>query len=842
MSDPVHAAAPLILTLADCSPDLLPLVGGKAAQLGSLIRAQLPVPSGFCLTTAAYRLGIEDAVRSEIVNGYRQLCKTELKAVAVRSSATAEDMPEASFAGQQDSFLNVEGEAALLSAVEACWQSLKSERAIAYRRERNIADADVAMAVVVQRMVPAVAAGVLFTIHPVTGAADEMVIEAARGLGDQVVSARVTPTRYRVRRRAPHDVISMEGEDTAVLSPAQIAELAGLGLRAERLLGRAADIEWAADAERIWLLQSRAVTAAGGALPHIEYASDWNATACKDRLIFLSQHNLRETMPYPHAPLSWAIWKRYLFPTMLRTMGVYGQRDVLDLEQTPAGIDQVEGRAYWNLNVCAGLFSPSLLVGMTRYIDVEVTGAMESALQSGELQPVWPPRGMRVRALLRLPALLLRVLWRSRPKRIWNMLEGCRREADKFRELDIERLDYETLFSMATYFANESMPRTIDALFASLMGAPAMEYLKASLPRWGFPEAFPRTLAGAGNPTLDTALALWDLAESAGLEVRHVFAESANQDIIVALGSSDSGRAFLDRLQQFMDRHGHRAVREFDLMCPRWRDDPTFVFDTLRNYFQHPADHPSPRVFYQRQLDERNQMMREVAASLGWHVWRRARFRWAMRSMDRRTPLREASKYYGTMGLAVLRDIYVEVGKRFAEQGRLPEENDIFFLTLEEIEQIVAGDLPASVARQKIPVRKQRLARQARANPALIVRSDGKPVVSATVANTNILRGTPVSWGAVRGPVRVLLDPSDGAQLRKGEILVAPFTDPGWTPLFLTAGALVMEVGGMISHGAVVAREYGIPAVVGLKDATRLLHDGEVVEVNGATGEVRRLT
>jgi phosphoenolpyruvate synthase/pyruvate phosphate dikinase len=230
----------LVVPLTTIDMAALPLVGGKAAQLGVMLGGGLPVPDGFCVTTEAFRHGMDATVSQEIVAAYHALGGGP---VAVRSSATAEDLPEASFAGQQDTFLNVSGPEAVVEAVQACWQSLFTERAVAYRRDRSIPDSSVAMAVVVERMVQAEAAGVLFTLNPVTGATDELVIEAARGLGDQVVSARVTPDRYRLRRRAPHELIETEGGNTAaLLPPAVLAELARLGLAAERLLGRAADI------------------------------------------------------------------------------------------------------------------------------------------------------------------------------------------------------------------------------------------------------------------------------------------------------------------------------------------------------------------------------------------------------------------------------------------------------------------------------------------------------------------------------------------------------------------------------------------------------------------------
>ena len=210
------------------------------------------------------------------------------------------------------------------------------------------------------------------------------------------------------------------------------------------------------------------------------------------------------------------------------------------------------------------------------------------------------------------------------------------------------------------------------------------------------------------------------------------------------------------------------------------------------------------------------------------------------KSVETRPPLREAPKFYALMGIAHIRDLYLEVGRRMVARGMLEKPDDFFFLSIPEIERIAQGVLGKEWVHEQIPLRRREFARHMRANPPLVVRSDGKPMTKPAIGG-EVLRGMPTSPGVARGPARILLDPSDGALLHKGEILVAPFTDPGWTPLFLTAGALVMEIGGIMSHGAVVAREYGIPAIVGVKDATRLLRDGEMIEVDGASGEVRRL-
>jgi pyruvate,water dikinase len=834
----------LIIPLTEVDAEAWPLAGGKAAQLGTMLRGGLPVPPGFCVTTEAFRRGMNSDLERAITAAYEALGSGP---VAVRSSATAEDLPDASFAGQQETFLNVEGTRTVLQAVQACWQSLFTERAVAYRKDRGIPDESVAMAVLVQRMVQAEAAGVLFTLNPVTGALDELVIEAARGLGDQVVSARVNPDSYRLRRRAPHEVIEVEGRETVLLlTSARLAELARLGLTAERLLGRAADIEWALADGRFYLLQARAVTAAGPRLPEIRFGSRWNAEHCRGRLIYWGNYNLRETMPYPHTPFSRSFWNYLLLPHGLAATGLSSPADAEKPDEAPSLVDLVDGRFYWNMNVMEGIVRSRprwLALHMARLLDAQLAEIVEEMFRTGWLKPVRRPRSLRRtwHALRRAPGGLGAALRKSAPERAWQVFRDCREEVANFSKIDLRILNDEQVLALARYFAAENIPRAMSALTVSFPALPAMLYLSWALPRWGLAEALPRLRSGVrSNPTMETALALWDLAEKAGPEVRAVFLGEPTSRVPQMLAESPAGKEFLGHIEEFLKVHGHRAVREFDLSCPRWREDPTFVYETLRNYLGHPAGQPTPREHYARQVREHQEARAFVEHALARRPLRRRIFRWLMRLVEERLPLREAPKFYALMGMAHVRALYLEVGRRMVARGVLEKQEDFFFLSIPEIERIATGELGVTWVREQIPKRRLEFARHMRANPPLVVRSDGKPVVKPTAAGP-ILRGTPVSWGTAKGPARILLDPSDGALLQRGEILVAPFTDPGWTPLFLTAGALVMEIGGIMSHGAVVAREYGIPAVVGVKDATRVLRDGEMIEVDGATGEVRRL-
>ena len=826
---------PHIVSLQDVGIESLPLVGGKGAQLGAMLGAGLPVPDGFCVTTEAFRAGMSDALAAAIIAAYVGMGSP---AVAVRSSATAEDLPDASFAGQQDTYLNVRGNAEVIAAVESCWKSLFTERAIAYRRDRKIADASVAMAVVVQRMVDAEAAGVLFTVNPVSGAIDELVIEAALGLGDKVVSAQVTPDRFRLRRRVPHEIIQREGEATAARLVSVLPQIADAGLACERLLGRAADVEWAVAGGRVHLLQARAVTASGSRAPVVRFGSRYNADFAKNHVVFWGCYNLRDTMPFPHTPFSWSFWNYLVMPAMLKGLGWIDNVD--EAESMPAIADLVDGRAYFNMNVWTALMRtnrfPKLESRMAGVLDAQLPAFVEQIHASGELAPVKLPF-----KLWRSLRAAFRVLGHAHPGKAWKQLEFSWREVDEFSKTDLRLLSEEQVIAMARYFATENIPRSLYPLLAATPSLLATMLLSWCLDRWRLAHLFPRLISGLGmNPTVETALAMWDLAEAADDDVRQVFVREKISSVPEVLEQSEGGREFLACMTEFLKRHGHRAVREFDFGCPRWRDDPTFVYESVRNYLLHPPGQATPREHYEHQLQEHAAARQQLKTAVRFRPLRRLIAWELVRVIEKRMPLREAFKFYTLYGIAHARDLLLEVARRLVERGALDSADDYFFLSIPEAEKLATGKLDIAWVREQVALRRRELAANMRIDPPLIVRSDGTPVVSSAPQG-EVLKGAGASPGIVRGPARVLFDPTDGALLHTGEILVAKFTDPSWTPLFLTASGLVMEVGGIISHGAIVAREYGLPAVVGVNGATRTLREGELIEINGSTGEIIRL-
>jgi len=311
----------------------------------------------------------------------------------------------------------------------------------------------------------------------------------------------------------------------------------------------------------------------------------------------------------------------------------------------------------------------------------------------------------------------------------------------------------------------------------------------------------------------------------------------------------EDGRAWTERLNGFLNLHGHRAAREFDLYCPRWRENPSFVLQMVKNYLAHESSSQSPPEHFKEQMRERETYAKEMIRRLSSKTFdrlipvRRLIMKKAYNLACRYLPLRESPKYYYLMNFAIVRNIYLEIGRRLVERGLIEKNDDVFFLSRPELEKALSGQLgDREKIRKMIRDRYEEWERYCAASTPPLIRSDGKPInVKSSMIEEGVFQGTPVSPGVVEGRARIILDPTLSSEMTQGEILVAPVTDPGWTPLFLTAAGLVMEVGGAVSHGAIVAREYGIPAVVGVRDATSLIKTGETIRVDGNEGRVYKL-
>lgn len=894
----------LVLGLDAVSAGMLSRVGGKAANLGELLSAGLPVPDGFCLTTEAYLqavapLGLDDvhralqaapsddlgalaglagrarrlitsaplppAIAEAVRSAYGALGSAELPdvPVAVRSSATAEDLPLASFAGQQDTYLNVVGTEALLDAVRDCWASLWTDRAVAYRADRGIDPSAVALAVVVQRMVDAAVAGVMFTANPVTGRRREAVIDASPGLGEAVVSGAVNPDHFvvdiaagQILQRRLGDkrllVRPLPGGGTervdrpaasqeACLTDAQLRALAALGGTAEDHFGSPQDTEWVIDAAgKTWLTQSRPVTTlyplpeklpSPGALP-----------AEEGPRVFLC-FSLAQGLTRPLTPMGIAAFR--LFGSSVARAASF---DVPDPRRGPPPFAEAGQRIFIDLTAAARSSvgrtvvpkafdlmearSAAVLRGVFKDPRFSVTRRTPWAL----LRHVGP---LALRA--RVPESLLRALFR--PEAALRRVEHFSRDFSEALELPAgassrQRLEHaEGVLAGAFLIAPSILPLpaagfALLALAGKLLGGRERRADLQPILR-GLPN----------NVTTEMDLDLWQLATElrADGESRRVFEEQPLPLLTRKFKSGELPATAQSGLTRFLERYGHRAVAEIDVGLPRWRDDPSHILGVLANYLRLEDPDLAPDGQFRRAAAEAEaQISRLVAEATSKGRFRGAVVRAALRRARLFVGLRERPKYQIVLALAEVRRQMTEVGKELAALGRLARPEDVFFLDFADVERALDGaDMQDLVARRQGTYY---LELERRHIPRMLL-SDGTepetllPAAVASAAADGALAGSPASAGTVTAAARVILDPV-GAHLEPGEILVAPSTDPGWTPLFLTAGGLVMEMGGPNSHGAVVAREYGIPAVVGVPDATARLRTGQKITVDGGAGTV----
>jgi rifampicin phosphotransferase len=875
----------LVVDLSNVDSTMINAVGGKALNLGIMSSGGLPVPGGFCVTTDAYRLVAQQSLddlmdklasatdsggvaaaaeaarhrvlalepppelRTVIADHYDALGDNE--AVAVRSSATAEDLAYASFAGQQDTYLNVVGSAALLDAVRRCWASLWTDRAVSYRNANGIDHRSVALAVVVQRMIDATAAGVMFTANPVTSSRNETVIDASPGLGEAVVSGAVNPDHFVVdsvghrivaRRLGDkrvmitglpgggtkrHELVDQSSE--ACLDDEQVLQLADLGQQVQRHYGAPQDTEWALETTgSFWLTQARPITTL--------YPQPRMHQPGLRVLMCLS---LAQGLTRPITPMGIAAIR--LIGTSVATaikmppaqplagppaMHAPGQRLFMDLtsvlrnrigrKAVIAAFGVMEARASAVLKVLGERPEFSIIESdhtVLRHIaGALIRNRVPIRVARGLANPEWAYRGIaaterRLRRSLTLPA-----------------------NATATQRLDFVEQRVGQLFLI--------MPRTIAYAIGGLLMLVASRRLLRDVAQPGELQEVLRGLPH--NITTEMDLELWKLTEQIRDDEasRTVFTDLAVADLLQRYRERALPPAAQRGLQGFLRRYGHRAIAEIDLGMPRWSDDPSHLLGVISNYLHLDTEDLDPVSQFRAGQAKAESMIISLTTRAAERSRLRARLaRWTLRRVRQLVGLRESPKFLLIVALGVMREQLKEVGHQLAVAGRIEQADDVFFLDLGDARRGLAGEDLRALVMERREAYQQELKR--RHIPRLLLSDGTEPEAVAVEAARadGALAGSPASTGTVTARARVVLDPV-GAHVEPGEILVAPSTDPGWTPLFLTAGGLVMEMGGSNSHGAVVAREYGIPAVVGVPDATHKIETGQLITVDGAAGLV----
>jgi pyruvate,water dikinase len=750
---------------------------------------------------------IPDDLNNAILAAYRQMDGSNAF-VAVRSSATAEDLPEASFAGQQETYLGVRGEDALIDSVRKCWASLWTERAIAYRQRNGFEHAQVYLAVVVQAMVQSQTAGVLFTVNPMTGDADEMLVNAAYGLGESVVSGQITPDAFILSRtQAPHILSNTAGtKETRLdmlpgggihkhavpfadrqrlsLNPDQLARLLKLGEKVETHYQKPQDIEWAFVDDSLYLLQTRPITSL-------------------DKLITPHQHRMRKLSKAEYRVLD-DILEHYPDPPL-----------PLDYRAVADGYEQ-------------------LLIPM-RDFGLSIPPADSIIRMDDQGIPYIEPIALHLTwDIFKMPALLRKLL-RRQPDR-WMTeqapLFAARLEALKGK--DMAELDNDALarhISAAMQLAHEiALIRFSQAIIPMILRGIALKTL-IRLVNGG------RLVVEAdllGDLPYKTALideALWQLASVADATpaVRQAVLNRPMNEIIPTLEQNEAGRQYLGRVNTFLDEHGARTMKMYLPFANRsWCEDPASLMATLAVMLR------SGAIEKHRRREEHFGAWRdETAGKLPGFL--RKRFLKTLENYRSGHIAREATLYAIEEAYGVARQGAQEAATRLVDMGALSASDDVLYLTLPELYETLRRQFQIEDMRELVAVRRK--ARPA-ARATWQDRGQNENHVVTDVRGKETLTGQPGSPGVASGPVRVITRPAEFDKLQLGDVLVCPFTDPAWTPLFSLAAAVVADTGGSLSHAAIVAREYGIPAVLGTQIATSTLHDGVQVTVDGGRGVV----
>jgi pyruvate,water dikinase len=863
-----------VLDFQEIDQTQVAVVGGKGAHLGELSRIEgIRVPAGYCVTTEAFQrilaeapsiderldrlsrlkpddreairalsaevrrtlegIAIPDDLAAAITRPLARL--GERAAYAVRSSATAEDLPTASFAGQQDTYLNVVGPAAILQHVSRCWASLFTERAVTYRLRNGVDHRKVHMAVVVQRMVFPQAAGILFTADPVTGNRKVASVEASFGLGEALVSGLVNADVYKVRngevvaktiatkKLAIHaspaggtqeNAIEPERQTQPALTDSQAVRLVELGRRIEACFGRPQDIEWClvndSQEEDFQIVQSRPITT----LFPIPEAGD------RENHVYVSVGH-QQMMTDPMKPLGLSVWQL----TTPRPMAEAGGRLFVDVTQ-----------------ILASPASRASMVGLLGKSDPLIGDALQTLLDRGDFipslpdaGPVWAPPGAGSETIETDPAIVAELIERSQAS-IAALQRDIRTKSGS------ALLDF-ILADLQERKRGQLDPRSLQVVMA---GMEAAWWLNDQMQAWLGEKNAADTLTQSvpNNVTSEMGLALLDVADVIRPHPDVVaFLEHVEDEVFLdELPELAGGREARDAIRAWLDKYGMRCVGEIDITRPRWSERPTALVPLILGHIKSFEPGEAERRF-ERGLQEAREKEEELLERLRALPDGQQKAEETKRMIDRvRTfaGYREYPKYGMVSRYFVYKQALLEEAERLVQAHVLREKEDIFYLRFQELQEAVCTN---QVDDELIRQRKDELKLYQALTPPRVLTSDGEAVAGSYRRGglpAGALVGLPVSAGTVEGRARVILDMAE-ADLKPGDILVTTYTDPSWTPLFVAIKGLVTEVGGLMTHGAVIAREYGLPAVVGVEQATRLIRDGQRIRVHGTVGYVEIL-
>lgn len=864
----------------------LPMVGGKGANLGEMTKAGFPVPYGFCVTTESYKKFIEyndlakfifenikDAklenigeigvkIRNKIIDSE---IPAELKAsfinalkktgqdnyYAVRSSATAEDLAFASFAGQQDTYLNVKGESNLIASIKDCWASLFTDRAILYRIQNNIEHEKVHMSVVVQKMVLPEVAGIMFTADPISGHREVISIDSSYGLGEALVSGLVSPDIYKFNKsrfeiqskniaQKKLAIMPIEGGGTEkveltgekslnqVMKDAEIVNLAELGMKIEKHYGSPQDIEWCMEGGELYIVQSRPITSLFPLPEPKPMDNDFHA--------YLSLNHV-QVMTDPISPLGLDIFRNMFTPNK-------ASRRNSEYKLTPSAA----GRIYADLSAVLKYKKiRKILVNALMNMDSMLAEALSELVNRPDFESRLKKKDGNITTVIKVA---LPIITKVINTLVFKDTEGTIEKMNNFIE------QYEKNIEEAIR-KEQSGIKKLDAIiengvFVHYFGEVILPNLAPGLISLKLLEKMEQKLLGTnhyvntiskgleGNVTTEMGLLTADLADilRKSPELIKEFENEDYRSLVSRINNLEGQEEFKKLFNFFMNKYGIRAAGEIDMAKERWMENPEPLAKSILATMK-TSKEGVHRKEYEALIEEAKtaaeEMVKEVEAK---HGKIKAKIvKRLIKVLRSNLPMREHHKFLMMRQIMIFKKILLEEAKVLVEKGQLAEEKEIFYVSMQELyKAIESGKSLAELVEQ----RKEEYEHYKKLNAPRVMTSDGeeiKAMIKRKDLPEGALAGIPVSSGVIEGIAKVITDPSKET-LSKGEILVAPFTDPGWTPLFINAAGLVMEVGGQLTHGTVVAREYGIPAVVGISDATKVIKSGQRIRVDGNAGYV----
>ena len=854
------------------------VVGGKGANLGELSRIEgIRVPDGFCLSTEAFQriigetpsinelldrlslLKVEDRDRiaelsaeiRRIIEGLaipqdiqeeiaRHLSRLgEKHAYAIRSSATAEDLPAASFAGQQETYLNVIGKEAILKHISKCWASLFTERAVTYRLQNGFDHRKVYLSVVVQRMVFPQTAGIMFTADPITANRKVVSIDASFGLGEALVSGLVNADSYKVRNGkiiekqvstkklaiyalkdggTKAQEIKPERQNRQALTDEQILQLERIGRKIEGHFACPQDIEWCLVDETFYIVQSRPITT----LFPIPEAND------QENHVYLSVGH-QQMMTDPVKPLGISFWQL----TAARPMFTAGGR--------------------WFVDVTQDLASPArraILVDVLGNSDPLIKDALMTILERGDFikslpddrQEQIPGKGKKGASLTDFqtlieydPAVVSDLIRRSQAS-----IEALKQNIQTKSGLDLFDFILEDIQQLKKSLSD---PQSFGAIMTAMN---ASSWINEKMMEWLGEKNVADTLSQSvpNNITSEMGLALLDIADVIRPypEVIEYLQHAKGDNFLDELVKFHGGQEARDAISAFLNTYGMRCVGEIDITRTRWSEKPATLIPLVLSNIKNVEPHASRRKFEQGR-QEALKKAQELLDRLKQLPGGEQKAREAKRMIDLVRNLsgyREYPKYAIVSRYFVYKQALLKEAEQLVHANILHEKEDSYYLTFEELREVVRTH---RLDYQVISKRKDEYALYEKLTPPRVITSDGE-IIAGKYKRENLpdkaIVGLPVSSGVIEGRARVILNMEE-ADLEDGDILVTAFTDPSWTPLFVSIKGLVTEVGGLMTHGAVIAREYGLPAVVGVEHATTLIKDGQRIRVHGTEGYVEIL-